>query len=80
MDGRAFPRQRGRLARSLLSAMAVLLRIFWGGDPRKDRGVITGTRVLLKNLPVWDEQREGAIDPLTWYYGTLAIFRNRSGG
>ncbi len=57
------------------TAMAVHLRILWGCDPRRNQGVIDGTRVLLKNLPIWDEQREGAIDPLTWYYGTLALFQ-----
>jgi Ca-activated chloride channel homolog len=56
------------------TAMAILLRVLCGADPGKDQAIIDATRALLKHPPVWDEEHEGAIDPLTWYFGTQALF------
>jgi len=57
-----------------LTAVGVLSRIFMGEDPAKSEAIQKGTDLMMKALPVWDEE-SGGIDMYYWYYGTLAVFQ-----
>ncbi|MEN8150080.1 MAG: prenyltransferase/squalene oxidase repeat-containing protein [Planctomycetota bacterium] len=57
-----------------LTAVGVLSRVFLGEDPKKSEAIGRGVDLMLKAVPVWDEE-SGAIDMYYWYYGTLAMFQ-----
>jgi len=57
-----------------LTAAAIIARIFLGEDPRKSEIIAKGEDLLLKCLPVWDEQ-SGSIDMYYWHFGTLAMMQ-----
>ena len=57
-----------------LTAVGVLSRIFLGENPKQSEAIQRGADLMLKSLPVWDEE-SGAIDMYYWYYGTLAMFQ-----
>jgi hypothetical protein len=57
-----------------LTAVGVLSRVFLGENPKQSEMIGKGTDLMLKALPVWDEE-SGAIDMYYWYYGSLAMFQ-----
>ena len=53
------------------TAAAVLLRLLLGEDPRRSEAVGAGVALLEALPPAWDPDA-GTIDPVYWYFGTLA--------
>ncbi len=57
-----------------LTAAAILCRVFLGESPQKSEMIAKGTDLVLKCMPVWDEE-SGAIDQYYWHFGTLAMMQ-----
>ncbi|MFH0944299.1 MAG: prenyltransferase/squalene oxidase repeat-containing protein [Planctomycetota bacterium] len=55
----------------VLTAVAMLCRIFLGEDPEKSPALRGGADLLLKRMPLWSVE-EGTIDYYYWYYGSYA--------
>src|SRR5262245_19869911 len=62
---------------SCMTAVAVLCRIF-SGEKRQTPAVQRGVKVLMQELPRWQEQKGRApstINMYYWYYGSYALFQ-----
>jgi len=57
-----------------LTAVGVLLRIFFGEDPKTSAVIQKGVQLMSKLPPTWNPQ-DGSIDMYYWYYGTLSMFQ-----
>jgi len=54
----------------LAAAITTLARIFLGDDPRTNKAIRDGANICAENPPSADK-----IDPLYWYFATLALFQ-----
>ncbi len=57
-----------------LTAIGVLLRIFFGEDPKTSDMIQKGVHLMRRLPPTWNAQ-DGSIDMYYWYYGTLGMFQ-----
>ncbi len=57
-----------------MTAVGVLLRIFFGEDPKTSDVIQKGVALMSKLPPTWNAQ-DGSIDMYYWYYGTLGMFQ-----
>lgn len=57
-----------------LTAMGIVVRLFCGEDVRNSKVIGMGAELISKKLPVWDA-KNGRIDMVYWYFGTLANFQ-----
>ena len=66
---KAFPREKSEA----MTAAGVLMRIFLGEDPRSSKIIRMGAALCVEKPPKW--QKDGSIDMVYWYFGTLAMFQ-----
>jgi hypothetical protein len=57
-----------------MTAVAMLMRMFDGEDPRKSDILQKGANLCLKLPPVWNTE-DGSIDMYYWFYATKALFQ-----
>ena len=62
---------------SCMTAVAVLCRLF-AGESRTTQAVRDGVKILMKEVPRWQEQKGRATSTINlyyWYYGSYALFQ-----
>lgn len=62
---------------SCMTAVGVLCRLF-GGEPRRDRTVRAGVRILAEHPPLWREAAGRSLSTINlyyWYYASYALFQ-----
>ena len=52
------------------TAMGVVMRLLFGEDPEQSASLKKGMTFLLSRA----QDRNGSLDPITWHFGTLALF------
>ena len=58
-----------------MTAVGLLCRFFLGQDPAKNEFMTQHADLMLKTLPMWDDERGLSNDLYYWYYGSYAMYQ-----